>query len=55
MSMRHKHLADWAMAHGPRRRTRRPVASRDVLGPRALTAFAAAARFVERATRRNGL
>jgi hypothetical protein len=53
MSTRHKHLADWAVAH-PRRRIR-PVAPRDAVGPRALTAFAAAARFVERATRRNGL
>ena len=55
MSMRHKHLTEWAEAHGARRRVNRPPMARDAWPPRALTVFAAAARFVERATRRNGI
>ncbi len=49
--MRHKHLAEIGMAQGPRRRAR-PVSSRDAAGPSAFGVFAAAARLVERATRR---
>jgi hypothetical protein len=55
MSMRHKHLAEWSAVHGGRRRFQRPPSSRDSAAPRAFTVVAAAARFVERATRRNGL
>lgn len=51
MPMRHKHLAEFAVAQGPRRRVR-PVSARDVVGPSAFGAFAAAARLVERAARR---
>ena len=54
MAMRHKHLTEWADAQ-PRRHARRPTAGREAWPPRALTVFAAAARFVERATRRHGL
>jgi len=55
MPMRYKHLAEWADAQPGRRHARRPSMGRDTWPPRALTVFAAAARFVERATRRNGL
>jgi len=54
MSMRHKHLAEWGDAYGGRRAVRRPAIVREAWPPRALTVFAAAARFVERATRRHG-
>jgi hypothetical protein len=52
--MRHKYLAEWADAHGGRRPIHRPAVGRDTWPPRALSVFAAAARFVERATRRHG-
>jgi len=55
MSMRHKHLAEWTAAHAPRRHLRTAAADRGPLGPRTFGMFAAAARLVERATRRNGL
>ena len=55
MSMRHKHLAEWTAAQGGRRRAQRPAGGRDPVAPRAFNLFAAAARFVERATRRGGV
>jgi hypothetical protein len=55
MAMRYKHLTEWADAQPGRRHARRPTAGRETWPPRALTVFAAAARFVERATRRHGL
>ena len=54
MPMRQKHLAEWSASYGGRRHARRHTAGRDSAGPRAFTVFAAAARFVERATRRGG-
>jgi hypothetical protein len=51
MSMRHKHLAEIAVSQGPRRRAR-PLSTREVAVPGAFGVFAAAARLVERATRR---
>jgi hypothetical protein len=53
MSLRQKQLAEWHAAYGSRR-PRRPAAGRDSAVSRAFTLFAAAARLVERATRRNG-
>jgi hypothetical protein len=55
MAMRYKHLTEWADAQPGRRHARRSGVGREAWPPRALTVFAAAARFVERATRRNGL
>jgi hypothetical protein len=55
MPMRYKHLVEWSDTHPSRRHARRPSMGREAWAPRALTVFAAAARFVERATRRNGL
>ena len=55
MAMLYKHLAEWADAQPTRRHARRPSMGREAWPPRVLTVFAAAARFVERATRRNGL
>jgi hypothetical protein len=55
MSLRHKHLAEWTEAHAGRRYAVRPHLGRETWPPRALHAFAAAARFVERATRRHGV
>ena len=55
MAMRYKHLTEWADAQPSRRHARRPNVGRETWPPRALNVFAAAARFVERATRRNNL
>jgi hypothetical protein len=55
MPMRYKHLTELADGHHGRRHARRPTVGREAWPPRALTVFAAAARFVERATRRHGL
>jgi uncharacterized membrane protein YccC len=52
--MRHKYVAAWSETYGSRRHHARPAMSRDSWPPRALNVFAAAARFVERTTRRNG-
>jgi hypothetical protein len=54
MPMRHKHLVEWSDQYGGRRHVRRSHVGRESWPPRALSVFAAAARFVERATRRNG-
>jgi hypothetical protein len=55
MAMRHKHLAELTDTQAGRRYATRPQLGRDTWPPRALHAFAAAARFVERATRRHGV
>jgi hypothetical protein len=52
MTTLYKHVAEWSDANGGRRRHRRPPARRETWAPRAMTMYAAAARFVERATRR---
>ena len=54
MSIRHKHLVEWTAAQGGRRQVRFGAAGRTAVGPRTSGVFAAAARFVERATRRHG-
>ncbi len=54
MPARYKYVAEGVVATGARRHSARGGARRDPLAARALTVFAAAARFVEQATRRNG-